>query len=74
VQGGGRVSVVTWGSRRVRAADSGAADEVAEFDYLFATAVRPADRLALTGLRVHLPAGEETVSTACGVPEVGLGL
>jgi hypothetical protein len=37
---------------------------VAEFDHLFATAVRPADRLALTGLRVHLPADEETGSTA----------
>ena len=36
---------------------------VAEFDELFAAAVRPAERVDLTGLRVHLPAGEATVST-----------
>jgi hypothetical protein len=32
---------------------------VAEFDELFATAVRSAERLGSTGLRVLLPAGEE---------------
>ena len=37
---------------------------VAEFDELFATAVRPAERLDSTELQVHLPAGEETVATA----------
>jgi len=31
---------------------------VAEFDELFATAVRPVERVDLTGLRVHLPAGD----------------
>lgn len=36
---------------------------VAEFDELFATAVRTAERIGPTGLRIHLPAGEETVST-----------
>jgi hypothetical protein len=36
---------------------------VAEFDDLFATAVGPAERLAPTGLRIHLPAGEWVVST-----------
>ncbi len=35
---------------------------VAEFDDLFATAVRPAERLAPTELRIHLPPGHETVS------------
>lgn len=35
---------------------------VAEFDDLFATAVRPAERVGRTGLLVHLPAGEETVT------------
>ena len=35
----------------------------AEFDELFATAIRPAERIGLTELRIHLPAGEETVST-----------
>ncbi len=37
---------------------------VAEFDELFATAVRPSERVDSTGLRLHLPAGEETVSAA----------
>jgi hypothetical protein len=37
---------------------------VVEFDDLFATAVRPAERVGPTELRLHLPAGEETVSTA----------
>lgn len=37
---------------------------VAEFDDLFATAVAPAERLGSTTLRVHLPAGDEVVSTA----------
>ena len=37
---------------------------VAELNELFATAVRPAERLDSTGLRVHLPAGEETLATA----------
>jgi hypothetical protein len=37
---------------------------VAEFDELFATAVRPAERVGPTELRLHLPAGDETVSTA----------
>ena len=36
---------------------------VAEFDELFATAVRPAERVDPTGLRVHLPAGDATAST-----------
>ena len=36
---------------------------VAEFDGLFATAVGPAQRFAPTGLRIHLPAGDEVVST-----------
>ncbi|MBL8924738.1 MAG: hypothetical protein JNM77_00660 [Pseudonocardia sp.] len=36
---------------------------VAEFDELFATAVRPVERVGLTGLHVHLPAGDATVST-----------
>ena len=36
---------------------------VAEFDELFATAVRPVERVDLTALRVHLPAGDATVST-----------
>jgi hypothetical protein len=35
---------------------------VAEFDDLFASAVRPAERVDRTGLRLHLPAGEEMVS------------
>jgi citrate lyase beta subunit len=35
---------------------------VAEFDDLFASAVRPAERLDPTGLRLHLAAGVETVS------------
>ena len=35
----------------------------AEFDELFATAIRPAERIGPTGLRIHLPAWEETVST-----------
>jgi hypothetical protein len=35
---------------------------VAEFDDLFALAVRPAERLGPTGLQIHLPAGAETVS------------
>jgi hypothetical protein len=37
---------------------------VAEFDELFASAVRPAERVDRTGLRLHLPGGEETVSAA----------
>lgn len=36
---------------------------VAEFDELFADATQPADRLTPTRLRLHLPAGEPTVST-----------
>ena len=36
---------------------------VAEFDELFATAVRPADRPDGVALRVHLPGGEETLTT-----------
>jgi hypothetical protein len=36
---------------------------VAEFDELFATAVRPVERVDPTVLRVHLPAGDATVST-----------
>ena len=36
---------------------------LAEFDDLFGSAVRPAERLNLTDLRIHLPAGAETVST-----------
>lgn len=35
---------------------------VAEFDDLFAGAVRPAERIDRTGLRLHLPGGEATVS------------
>jgi len=35
---------------------------LAEFDELFASAVRPAERVDRTGLRLHLPGGEETVS------------
>lgn len=34
----------------------------AEFDALFASAVRPAERVDRTGLRLYLPAGEQTVS------------
>jgi hypothetical protein len=37
---------------------------VAEFDALFATAVRPAERLGPTRLVVHLPAGDDVVATA----------
>jgi hypothetical protein len=37
---------------------------VAEFDDLFAVAARPAERLDRSRLRIHLPAGAETVSTA----------
>jgi hypothetical protein len=37
---------------------------VAEFDDLFASAVAPAERMGSTGLRVHLPAGDEVVATA----------
>ena len=36
---------------------------VAEFDDLFALAVRPAERSGPTGLRIHLPAGAETEAT-----------
>jgi hypothetical protein len=36
---------------------------VAEFDDLLATAVAPAERMSSTGLRVHLPAGDEVVAT-----------
>lgn len=35
---------------------------VAEFDALFAAAVRPAERVSPTALRLHLPAGEGTGS------------
>jgi hypothetical protein len=37
---------------------------VAEFDELFAAAVRPAERMDPTGLRIHLPAGQATALTA----------
>ena len=37
---------------------------VAEFDDLFAIAVRPAERLDSTALLMHLPVGDETASTA----------
>ena len=37
---------------------------VAEFDELFARAVRPAERVDRTGLRMHLPGGAETVAAA----------
>lgn len=37
---------------------------VAEFDALFATAERPAERVGPTELRVHLPAGEGTAAIA----------
>jgi hypothetical protein len=37
---------------------------VAKFDELFAMSVRPVERVDLTGLRFHLPAGEPTVSMA----------
>ena len=37
---------------------------VAEFDRLFATAVRPAERTDRTVLLVHLPAGDGTASVA----------
>ena len=37
---------------------------VAEFDELFATAVAPTERVGNTGLRSHLPAGDQVVSTA----------
>ena len=37
---------------------------VAEFDDLFARAVRPAERVDRTGLRLLLPADEETVAVA----------
>ncbi len=36
---------------------------VAEFDAVFAVAVRPADRVGPTVLRLHLPAGDGTAST-----------
>ncbi len=36
---------------------------VAEFDAVFAVAVRPADRVGPTVLRLHLPAGDRTAST-----------
>ena len=36
---------------------------VAEFDELFATAVRPAERVGPTELRLHLPAGDATAAT-----------
>ena len=35
-----------------------------EFDELFATAVRPAERVGRTELRLHLPAGAATAATA----------
>jgi hypothetical protein len=35
---------------------------VAEFDDLFATALRPAQRVGRTGLLVHLPAGDDAAS------------
>ena len=37
---------------------------VAEFGALFATAVRAAERMGPTELRVHLPAGEDVAATA----------
>jgi hypothetical protein len=37
---------------------------VAELDDLFATAVRPAERLGSTALLMHLPAGDETAAAA----------
>lgn len=37
---------------------------VAEFDGLFATAVRAAERVDRTGLRIFLPAAEETAAAA----------
>ena len=37
---------------------------VAEFDDLFAAAVRPAERVSPTVLRIHLPGGEATAAAA----------
>lgn len=37
---------------------------VAEFDALFAAAVRPAERVSPTALRIHLPGGEATAAGA----------
>jgi hypothetical protein len=36
---------------------------VAEFDDLFATAVAPTERVGTTRLRIHLPGGDQVVST-----------
>lgn len=42
---------------------------VAEFDALFALAVRPAERVGPTVLRVHLPAGDDIAAVAASLIE-----
>ena len=59
----GRVRAMTWVPEACALPTADQPLRVAEFDALFATAVRPAERVGPTGLRIHLPAGEETEST-----------
>jgi hypothetical protein len=60
----GQVRAMTWVPEACTSPTVEQPLRVAEFDRLFATAVRRAERLDSTGLRVRLPAGEETVATA----------
>ncbi len=58
------MSVVTWVPESCTLPTVEQPLRVAEFDDLFATAVRPAERVGPAELRLHLPAGNGTVSTA----------
>ncbi len=57
------MSVVTWVPESCTLPTGEQPSRGAEFDGVFAAAVRPAERLAPTLLRIHLPAGAGTVST-----------
>lgn len=59
-----QVSAMTWVPQACTLPTEDQPLRVAEFDELFAVAVRPADRLAPSTLCVHLPPGEDTVLVA----------
>jgi hypothetical protein len=59
----GRVRAMTWVPESCTLSTVEQPLRVAEFDDLFATAVGPTERMGTTGLRIHLPAGDQVVST-----------
>jgi hypothetical protein len=62
--GEGLVTVIMWVPEACTLPTVEQPLRVVEFDNLFASAVRQSDRVARTGLRIHLPPGDRTVATA----------